>query len=382
MECSAINTLAITACLAPTIDTGCNIGDFCTVEDSLYNSDCSFTGSADQYLTKLISNAFDCFSLSKVCISDGAVTGYTKCDFIMGVDYNNGNWSDDWKTAGIYTTETVSALYAADISYGPWDFLTPFKTNLWVFFLCVMFVLTPLVMSIVEYDEDETVWGNFCKFLPDSIHAHAGIDLVNNDLPTKNTSYLLSVFISLFSFIILTLYASNLTAFVLYKNSGTTMPTEGLSRYGSEGTYVDDVMKRIVNITGAIDIPYYTIPTIHASGSFDVIISEDYFLNNIKTCDETVRPFRGIGKYKYLIVSSKFGEENIAKIRRTMRTINYVPRAFVDRCKTLSSVPIGLGGIYGVFIIFFVPATVITVAVIIRWILFGRTKNPYITQSP
>ena len=381
MNCDANNTLNITWCFVPSLDTRCDIGDFCTVKDSLYNSNCSFTGATDQYFTKLISTAFDCFTLSKICISGDFLAVDTKCDFLIGMGYNDGNLTDNWQNAGIYNTETISALYASDVSYGPWDFLTPFTTNLWVLILCVMFILTPLIMSFVEYDEEETIWDNFWKFLPDSIHAHTGIDLVNNDLPTKNTSYILSVFISVFSFIILTLYASNLTAFVLYKNTWSVAPVFGLLTHEGSSIFVDDSLSHLINITDSINIPYYNIPSLHTSGLFDVIVSEDFFLNDIKTCEETIRPLRGVGNYKYLIVSSKFDKENIATVRKTMRTITYVPRIYRDACESLPSISIKLGGIYGIFILFFVPAILIATVVTIRWFMLKKMINPYVTSS-
>ena len=381
MNCDTSNTLNITGCFVPSLVTRCNIGDFCTVQDSLYNSNCSFTGMADQYFTKLISNSFKCFTLSKICIPSEIIYANAKCDFLMGMDYNDGNLSDRWMAAGIYNTETISALYASDVSYGPWDFLTPFTTSLWITILCIMFILTPLIMSFVEYDEEETIWDNFWKFLPDSIHAHTGIDLVNNDLPTKNTSYLLSVFISVFSFIILTLYASNLIAFVLYKNSGSVAPVFGLLTQEDSSIFVEESLMHLINITNAVEIQYYNIPMIHASGLFDVIVAEDFFLDNIKTCDETVRPLRGIGNYKYLIVSSNFGKENIETIIKTMRTMDYMPRVYRDACESLPAIPIELGGIYGVFILFFVPAILIAIMVIIRRVAFKHIANPYITSS-
>jgi hypothetical protein len=303
----------------------------------------------------------------------------TKCDFLFGSNYKNGNLSDDWVSAGNYITEPVSALYASDIKYGPWDFLTPFSARLWILILFTMFILTPLVMSFVEYDEEETIWGNFWRFLPDSIHAHTGVDLVNNDLPTKNTSYILSVFVSIFTFVILTLYASNLTTYVLYKNS--RISSLEIIKYGQEYVFIEKSLVYLINSPGAKPIDYYDIAELHASGKFGIIVAEDFFLRDIKTCDEEVAPLRAFGKYKYVIVSSKFGDENIKKVKKNVRGESYIFRTTNNICQTTVVKPIKLGGIYGVFILFLAPAICIVFAVIIRRVMFKKSPNPYITPS-
>ena len=379
MACDTENRLNITACYVPSIDSRCFVGESCDVTERSYNSNCSITGVADQYLTKLVFGTFECFDLVKKCIYDESVAVDTNCDFLFGTNYKNGNLSADWVSAGNYITETVSALYPSDIKYGPWDFLAPFSTKLWILILVTMFVLTPLVMSFVEYDEEETIWENFWKFMPDSIHAHTGVDLVNNDLPTKNTSYILSVFVSIFTFVIIALYASNLTTYVLYKNSGV-VPFDGRIR-DTGSVYIDESLSYLINDPDAIPISYYDIPELHASGDYGVIVAEDFFLRDIKTCEEEVSPLRGFGKYKYVIVSSKFGDENINKVKKNVKSGAYITRVYKDVCQSVATNPIKLGGIYGVFIIFFVPAIIISLVVIARHYIFKRSANPYITPS-
>jgi hypothetical protein len=282
-------------------------------------------------------------------------------------------------SAGTYNTETVSALYASDIKYGPWDFLAPFSTRLWIIILMTMFILTPLVMSFVEYDEDETIWENFWKFMPDSIHAHMGVDLVNNDQPAKNTSYILSVFVSIFTFIILTLYASNLTTFVLYKN-GLSSSLDSTT-YGDRSIFIDDTIIHLINSPGAIPVSYYDIPALHASGKFGVIVSEDFFLRDIKSCEEEVAPLRAFGIYKNVIVSSKLGEQHIKQVKKTVRRAEFITRIYTDACQTNQVKPIKLGGIYGVFILFLGPAICITLVVVFRYFMTRKSTNPYITPS-
>lgn len=379
MQCNANDTNNITACYIPSIESRCSIDEICSVTESSYNSNCTVTGIADQYMSKLAVDAFECFNLTKICVP--ADTSYVEqgCDFLFGSRYKNGNLSDDWVSAGTYNTEPVSALYASDIKYGPWDFLAPFSTRLWILILVTIFILTPLVMSFVEYDEDETIWENFWKFMPDSIHAHMGVDLVNNDQPTKNTSYILSVFVSIFTFIILTLYASNLTTFVLYKN-GLSSSLDSTT-YGDRSIFIDDTIIHLINSPGAIPVSYYDIPALHASGKFGVIVSEDFFLRDIKSCEEEVAPLRAFGIYKNVIVSSKLGEQHIKQVKKTVRRAEFITRIYTDACQTNRVKPIKLGGIYGVFILFLGPAICITLVVVFRYFMTRKSTNPYITPS-
>ena len=139
----------------------------------------------------------------------------------------------------------------------------------------------------------------------------------------------------------------------------------------------------LINDTSSIPISYYDIPELHASGKYDIIVAEDFFLRDIKTCEEEVSPLRAFGKYKYVIVSSKFGDENIRKVKKSVRSGAYITRISTSVCQSTSSSvkPIKLGGIYGVFILFLAPATAIAIVVVIRCFMFKRPINPYITPS-
>lgn len=376
MNCATQDVKNITSCFIPSIDSKCSVGETCFVEDTTYNSNCFFTGTADQYLTKLIFSSFSCFTLTKSCIPADVNPKDIGCDFVFGMKYNNGNISDDWIDAGSYVTDGVSALFASNTKYGPWDFLAPFSVGLWVLILVTMFVLTPLVMSFVEYDEEETIWGNFWKFLPDSIHAHTGVDLMNNDLPTKNTSYVLSVFVSIFTFIILTLYASNLTAYVLYKNGEvSTFDREHIKNT----IYIEERFIDLINAPSAVSIKYYDITDVHSYGKFSIIVAEDFFLRSIKTCDEEVVALRAFGARKIVFVSSDFGVENIKIIQKNIMAFGYVTRVYTELCQRNPVKPIELEGIYGVFILILAPTILIAVVAIIRRLILRKSSNPYLS---
>jgi hypothetical protein len=377
MACTVENTVNITACFVPSSVTWCDVGTSCSVSGDLFNSDCAFTGVAEQFLSKLTALSFKCFDMVKTCIPNEDVAPDMGCDIIFGKNYNLGNVSDYWGFSAIYNTDAVSALYKSRVNYNPWDFLKPFSPSLWILIFVVLCLLTPLVMAIVEYDEGETVFGNFIKFLPDSIHAHTGIDLLNNDLPTKNTSYVLSVFVSIFAFITISLYATNLTAFVLYKNNSNPK----LDIRSGLKIFVEESVHAILPIDTSAPVNFIDIPALHDSNYFDYIVAENYLLRNIKTCDDLMVPLRGVGVSKYVFIASKFGEENIKIIDEKILAIDFafdISREFCDNIAT----PITLSGIYGLFLIVAFPALIIGCIVMIRHFFIKRATNPYITNSP
>jgi hypothetical protein len=313
----------------------------------------------------------------KICIPSEDVAEDVGCDIIFGKNYNSGNMSDYWGFSAIYNTDAVSVLYKSQVSFNPWDFLKPFSLSLWILIFTVMFLLTPLVMAIVEYDEGETVLGNFIKFIPDSIHAHTGIDLLNDDLPTKNTSYVLSVFVSIFAFITISLYATNLTAFVLYKNNSNPILD---IRLGVK-IFVEESVHAILPIDTSISINFLDISALHDSGSFDYIVAENYLLRGIKTCQDIMVALSGVGVAKFIFVARKLGEENIKTISEKILAIDFVFDNSRELCDTIAA-PIQLSGIYGLFLVFSVPAFVIGCVVMVRHFFIKKKVNQYITNSP
>ena len=377
MACTGDTTVNITACFVPSSVTWCDVGTSCYVSGDLFNSDCGFTGVSEQFLSKLTALSFKCFDMVKTCIPNEDVAQDIGCDIIFGKNYNLGDVSDYWGFSAIYNTDAVSALYKSRVSYSPWDFLKPFSPSLWILIFTVLCLFTPIVMAIVEYDEGETVFGNFIKFLPDSIHAHTGIDLLNNDLPTKNTSYLLSVFVSIFAFITISLYASNLTAFVLYKNNSNPKLDirDGLK------IFVEESVHAILPIDTSVPVNFIDIPALHESEYFDYIVAENYVLRNIKTCDDLMVPLKDIGVSKYIFIASKFGAENIKIIDEKILAIDFAFDTSRELCDNIAT-PITLSGIYGLFLIVAVPAIIIACVVMIRHFFIKRVANPYITNSP
>lgn len=361
--CLANQTIYIKACFVPSSVTWCNVGTSCSLTGDSFNSDCGIAGVAEQFLSKLIPETFRCFNLVKECISKGTDAQRAGCDIVFG-RYGEDP-SDYWINDGIiYNTDSVSLLQHSNIGYSLWDFLRPFSLTLWLVILAVMLISTPLVMSIVEYDEGETIYGNFLRFLPDSVHAHTGIDILNNDLPDKNGSYILSIFVGIFSFITIAVYASNLIAFVLYK---TTMVDMFLEYDGEGKIFVEKSVYSELPIKDSIPVPYFSIQSLHATGDFNFIVAENYLLRGVQQCGDIITPLRGVGVTKYLYIANKLGETaaQLLQDNISIRGLEYISDTNVLVCDETPR-PVSISSIYGVFLMFFVPVTVIVLTIVVR----------------
>jgi hypothetical protein len=124
-----------------------------------------------------------------------------------------------------------------------------------------------------------------------------------------------------------------------------------------------------------------TLVTLHDSENFDYIVAENYLLRNIKTCEDLLVPVRGIGVAKYIYIAAKFGAENIQAISEKILAIDFAFDISREYCDNIAE-PINLSGIYGLFLIFLVPAVFIAGIVLIRHFFIKKKVNQYITNSP
>ena len=92
-------------------------------------------------------------------------------------------------------------------------------------------------------------------------------------------------------------------------------------------------------------------------------------------------PVRGIGVSKYIYIAAKFGAQNIQTIAEKILAIDFAFDNSREFCDNIAE-PINLSGIYGLFLIFIIPAIFISCIVMVRHIFFKKAANPYITNSP
>lgn len=369
-DCTPSTLTNLTACFIPSSEAWCNIGDTCSVSNIRYDPKCNFFGYADQYLTHIIPRTFKCFNVIRQCVTSYTDAERQGCDILYGepnpLAYTNK--SNYWAESVLYDVDSPAILFNPDKSYTPWDFLKPFSWELWAMLIIVMCIITPLVTSLIEYDTGETVVGNFIKYLPDSIHAHLGIDLISSESMTNNTSYTLAVFINIFAIIMLALYSSNLVAYVLYKNySLSSLP------YSYKPTWDIFIDNTISNSFSELpnDLLYIDsskIPGIIDSSEFDAIIGQRTFLQIFKDCSSELTIIHGPGIYKYVNLATKAGMLNIRRLIAQIQMAS-VNRQFTSPTCTEQPQSINLNSMYGVFLLFFIPMTLLFLITIIRFML-------------
>jgi len=336
----------VTACFIPNADTICVPGeDTCWFTEKTYNPKCSFSGAADVFLDNLLPTLSRVFNATKRCVWDANSVDAVGCDITFGT--TPGPHSLE------YHVDTIAAMSQPEIAYAPWDFLNPFSWEVWLVLAVVVFVATPIAMAIVEYDPGESLVKNFLKFLPDSIHAHTGADILSNDTPEKNTSYVLSVFVSIFAFILICLYAANLTTYVLYKDD---------YHVRNKDIVVDRSLG--VTILGAKPIDFYDI-ALGISDGFTrttVVVSENRILRALKGCADVIVPL-DIPVGKWVSVSAAM----FPHVKRFAEAYDIVAKPLVGKLCSDAQIPMTLSGIYGLFLLVFVPAGLILASTCLKY---------------
>ena len=347
-----VSTLRVTACFVTNSDTLCVPNETCWFTGETYNTECSFNGAADVFLRRLLPVLSRTFNATKRCVWDANSIDATGCDITFGASQGARSLQ--------YHVDTIAALSRPEISYTPFDFLNPFSWEVWLALAAVVFVTTPLAMAIVEYDPGESIVANFTKFIPDSIHAHAGADILSNDTPEKNTSYVLSVFVAMFSFIVLCLYAANLTAYVLYK--------DGYHVRGRD-VIVDRALE--INVPGATRMDFFDIalgmPSLSKSS---VVVGEQRILSALKGCADVIVSLDiPVGKWVEINVAAWFED-----VKRFADSYDIVARPLGGTACGADQKPMTLAGIYGLFLVVFVPAGLIMATTLLKY-GYNRIKN-------
>ena len=375
-DCTINPPINLTACFIPSSEAWCNIGESCEVSTTRYNPRCNFFGYADQYLTHLIPRTFKCFNITRQCVTDYISAEKQGCDMLYGEKtplayFNQSNY---WSESVLYDVDTPAILYNPDTSYTPWDFLKPFSWQLWLMLIITMCIITPLITSFIEYDTGETIVGNFLKYFPDSVHAHLGIDLISSESKTNNTSYTLAVFVNIFAIIMLCLYGSNLTAYVLYKNYYT--PSLSNSYQKSWEIFVDDSISEPYSSlpNNLVFVDSSRIPKLIESSQFDAIIGQRTFLQIYKSCLTELTIINGPGIYKYVNMAAKIGTTTIRGLKAQIQMAS-VNRQFTSPVCSDKPLSISLSSMYGLFLFFFGTMTLLFVLSMARFIMIRRKNS-------
>ena len=172
--------------------------------------------------------------------------------------------------------------------------------------MCALaFVITPIATSIVEYDSKRTVTEGIATFLPDSVHAYAGVDTLKRtgDAFTADSA-LLSAVVVIATKVLVALYQCNLVTYVIlsYMTQRTQSPDR---RFESVATTTEFLGARVnASETRVFDTPEAAVSS-YASGASDAVVGGDIFLETRASCADRVARVGGPVEFEVLAYSSE-----------------------------------------------------------------------------
>ena len=292
--------------------------------------------------------------------------------------------SRGWTSSGAYDADSVAVMFEPKSAIAPWSFLLPFAPLLWVVIAIMTFVVTPLVSSVVEYDDGETVAQNFQMYLPDSVHAYTGVDaLKRTGSNYSKESAVLSAAVAVVGQILIALYSCNLAAYVIvsYINaSPTARSAEQAMAHGtvavSPGFYETDIAGNNVVFAESAKQGLRMYRN-HTAKAF---VAGETYLRSVQTCGDAVRRLDGPYIFKTMALSSHFSRatEFDAELRR--RVIEFPP-AVTDalRCPKVAR-SIGLESTFGIFATFGACIALVSLASVVAHIFrheeCGKKESP------
>lgn len=291
--------------------------------------------------------------------------------------------SREWTSSGAYDADFVAVMFEPRSAIAPWSFLLPFDPLLWVVIATITFVITPLVSSMVEYDDGETVAKNFQTYLPDSVHAYTGVDaLKRTGSSYSQESAVLSAAVAIVGRILIALYSCNLAAYVIVSYTSAPPTIESATRAMAHGTVAISSGFREM-IAAGNDIMFAEsaeqglgMYRNHAARAF---VAGETYLKSVQTCGDAVR--RLVGPYiKTMALSSNFSRatEFDAELRR--RVVEFPPAATdALRCPKVAR-SIGLESTFGIFATFGACIAIVSLASVVAHIFrhedCGKKESP------
>lgn len=143
-----------------------------------------------------------------------------ECDVYIGLIHaGTYNYSADLVLGATYFASSIVAVFAPSqlTEYGPWlSFAAPFAWDMWVA-LAVLVALMPLVSLALDASSGESnFWRRYASRLVDSFHALVGVAQLARPQDSGALLAWWSVVAALCSRVLVSMYAVNLAAFVLY----------------------------------------------------------------------------------------------------------------------------------------------------------------------
>lgn len=291
------------------------------------------------------------------------------CDVVAGsLRQDRVYASRGWTSSGAYDADSVAVIFEPQSAIAPWSFLLPFDPILWATIAVITFVITPLVSSVVEYDEGETVAKNFQMYLPDSVHAYTGVDALKRTGSTySKESAVLSAAVAVVGQIWIALYSCNLAAYVIvsYINSP---PTARSAAYAmAQGTVA--VSPGFYDVVHASDIVRVNSAQeglrMYRNHAVRSLVAGETYLKSVQTCEDVVRRLDGPPIFKTIALSANFSRAADFDAELRTRLLEFPP-VVIDalRCPKIAH-SIGLESTFGIFATFGACIAIVTVASVI-----------------
>lgn len=361
------------------VNVMCAIGSTC---EPMTGGDCSIAAAG--FAVDIVRSIARRLSLTvtEACIQ--SFDDASECDIVAGsLRQARVYASRGWISSGAYNADSAAIMFEPKSAIAPWSFLLPFAPVLWAVIAIIVFVVTPLVSSVVEYDEGETVAKNFQMYLPDSVHAYTGVDaLKRTGSNYSKESAVLSAAVAVVGQILIALYSCNLAAYVItsYLNtSPTAQSVAWVMTHGkvavSPGFYDTVRATDIVRVDSAQQgLRMYRDHTARA------FVAGETYLRNVQTCGDAVRRLDGPHIFKTMALSSNFSRATEFDMELRTRLLEFPP-VVIDalRCPKVAR-SIGLESTFGIFATFGVCIAIVSVASVIAHALrheeCGKKESP------
>lgn len=277
--------------------------------------------------------------------------------------------SRGWTSSGTYDADSAAVMFEPRGAIAPWSFLLPFAPLLWAVIAIMTFVVTPLVSSMVEYDEGETVAKNFQTYLPDSVHAYAGVDaLKRTGSNYSKESAVLSAAVAIVGQILIALYSCNLAAYVIVSYINTPPDARSAEQAMARGTVAVSPGFYDTNVVGADVVLAESAKQglrMYRDRAARAFVAGETYLASVQTCEDAVRRLDGPYIFKTMALSSNFSRamEFDAELRK--RVLEF-PSMTTDalRCPKVAR-SIGLESTFGIFATFGACIAIVSIASVV-----------------
>lgn len=365
--------MRIAACLvANTIDALCTVGDVCEPGPGSTGGSldlaCSIAGKGLDLVQTIGRNIAGptSFELSARCIGSFVNASTTACDVVVGSLRQDAIYAaanDGWIASGIYDVDSTVIMFVPTPPIHIWSVFAPFSSTIWIILAILAFVVTPLVSSIVEYVDGETIAGNYKLYLPDSVHAYAGVDaLKRTGSVYSRESAVLSAVVAIIAKIIIALYTCNLAAYVLESYMVTTTDATV-----ARGRIVATVPEFATTASSIWTLSFFENMTraydayVAGTSGITAVMGSESFLRLRQRCDESILIVDGPFMFRSMALSKTFAYADDFDRALRWYIIQQPPIPIAPIQCTQFAQSIQLDSTFGIFVAFVVGIVGVTI---------------------